>query len=191
VITPFTAYQQWDGVFRSDGFGANLRDLTGAVVRTARRMGTAADSVRGDQHVRWLDGLSPVGVDGYCEYLDVAPGAEVMARFESPEPVLNGQPAATRRKIGKGSVIKLGFWPGDNSALKLFRGLVAEASPALAGPAPAGVQAVPRADRSLFVVNTSHKQAAIQLARGMTDRLTGRKLGGAVEMKGYEVLWLE
>ena len=29
IITPFTAYMSWEGVFRGDGFAANLRELTG------------------------------------------------------------------------------------------------------------------------------------------------------------------
>ena len=57
VITPFTAYQSWDGVFRHDGFGANLSDLAGVIVRTARRMGTSADRGREDQQVSWLGGV--------------------------------------------------------------------------------------------------------------------------------------
>ena len=45
VVTPFTAYMSWDGVFRKGGC-ANLAELTGASARTARRMGTSADKGR-------------------------------------------------------------------------------------------------------------------------------------------------
>jgi len=191
VITPFTAYQSWDGVFRHDGFGANLADLTGAVARTAWRMGTSADKGRDDQQVNWLGGVSPVGIDGYCEYLDVRPHTEVIAHFKSPEPVLDGQPAATRRRIGKGSVIKLAFWPSDDSILRLFGELAPREESFLAAAVPPEVQAVPRTDGSLFVINTSARPATIRLARSASDLISGRKLDGAVLLKGYEVLWLE
>jgi beta-galactosidase len=191
VIGPFTGYQSWDGLFRSDGFGANLRELTGAIVRTARRMGTSADKGREDQHVEWMGRSSAVGIDGYCEYLDVAPDAEVIGRFSSAEPVLDGRPAAVRKRTGKGVVVKLAFWPKDDSVARLFRDLDPAADALLASIAPPGVQAVPRSDRSLFVINTSQRPAAIRLSRPAVDRISGRKLEGEVALKGYEVLWLK
>jgi beta-galactosidase len=191
VVSPFTAYMSLDGVFRGDGFGANLAELTGALARTARRMGTAADAGREDQKVAWLDGVSPVGIDGYCEYLNVQPGTEIFGRFQSSEPVLNGQPAAVRRRTGSGSAIKLAFWPRDDSLALLFRSLVPDDQALLAAPAPRGVQAVPRTDSSLFVVNTGSQEAPIRLARAATDRISGRRVQGEVRLKGYEVLWLE
>ncbi len=188
VITPFTAYQSWDGLFRNDGFGANLKSLTGVLTRTGRRMGTSGDR---QQHVQWLEGTSAVGIDGYCEYMDVEPGVEVIGTFRSAEPVLTGRAAATRKRLGNGSVIKLAFWPSDDSVLKLFRALNPAADGLLAEGAPAGVQAVPRKDKSMFVLNTSSKPASIRLTRTAVDRLSGRKLDGRVDMKGYEVFWLE
>jgi len=191
VVTPFTAYMSWDGVFRKDGFGANLAELTGASARTARRMGTSADKGREDHHVAWMGRTSAVGIDGYCEYLDVQPGAEVMGRFQSSEPVLNDQPAAVRRRHGKGSAIKLAFWPKDDSVAQLFRSLVPAAGDLLAAAAPRGVQAVPRTDGSLFVVNTRPEPVEVRLSRPAADRITGRKLAGAARMKAYEALWIE
>lgn len=191
VVTPFTAYMSNDGVFRGDGFGGNLAELTGAVARTARRMGTSADAGREDQKVVWLDGTSPVGIDGYCEYLKVRPGAEIFGRFQSGEPVLHGQPAAVRTRTGTGSAIKLAFWPKDDSLMRLFRSLVLDGKALLAAAAPAGVQAVPRMDASLFLVNTSSKAAQLRLSRAATDRLSGRSVQGDLVLKGYEVLWLE
>jgi len=194
IVSPFTAYMNWDGVFRSDGFGANLKDLTGAVVRTARRMGTAAED-RPDQRVVWtgagMQGTSKVGIDGYVEYLDVSPGAEVIAKFQSNEPVLNGRPAATLRKTGKGRVVKLAFWPDDDAVARLARLLAPETDALLAAPAPYGVQAVPRSDKSLFVMNTSKKPAVIDLARVATDRISGKSVRGNTRLESYEVLWLE
>lgn len=61
-------------VFRRDGFGANLMELTGVRVRTARKMGTAADQGRKDQQIAWtggeMGGLLSLGVTGYCEIME-------------------------------------------------------------------------------------------------------------------------
>jgi beta-galactosidase len=190
IISPFTAYQDWDGVFRRDGFGANLASLTGVVVRTARRMGTAADKGREDHKVKWLDEMSPVGLDGYCEYMDVSKDAEVVGRFVSDEPVLNNQPAVTVRKLGKGSVWKLAFWPGDDSLVKLVRQLGGTTS-RLATPLQAGLQAVPRTDGSLFIINTTASAAPVLLMGPATDRLSGRKFDKSLTIDAFGVLWLE
>jgi glycosyl hydrolase family 42 (putative beta-galactosidase) len=40
VVTPFTAYMDYNGVFRDEGFGANLLELTGGLVRTVRCTGS-------------------------------------------------------------------------------------------------------------------------------------------------------
>jgi len=191
VVTPFTAYMNNDGIFRGDRFGRNLEELTGASVRTARRMGTSRDAGRQDQEVAWLKGVSPVGIDGCCEYLNVEPGVAVFGRFQSSEPLLDSQPAAVRRRHGQGSAIKLGFWPKDDSIVQLFRSLVPVADDLLAAPAPRGVQAVPRTDASLFVVNTRSVPIKIHLARETTDLITGRKLNGVTRMGPYETLWIE
>ena len=191
VVSPFTAYQSSDGIFRNDGFGANLAGITGAVARTARRMGTSRDTGRTNQQVDWLGGTSPVGIDGYCEYLKVDPDVEVIGRFRSTEPVLDSQPAATRKRLGKGAAVKLAFWPNDDSIVRLFRQLAPATGGLLAGPCPAGFQAVPRSDGSLFVINTTPRAGVVQFVRGVSERISGRKMSGAVELKPYEVLWVE
>ncbi|MGH9611945.1 MAG: Beta-galactosidase C-terminal domain, partial [Bryobacteraceae bacterium] len=61
----------------------------------------------------------------------------------------------------------------------------------LAAAVPPEVQAVPRTDGSLFVINTSARPATIRLARSASDLISERKLDGAVQLKPYEVLWLE
>lgn len=195
LITPFTAYQSWDGVFRRDGFGANLAELTGVRVRTARKMGTSADPGRKDQHVAWMGsgmtGSSPVGVAGYCEIMEVQPEAETFARFQSEEPLLNGRPAATRRKLGKGAAFKLAFWPKDDSVARLIREIMHDPKCPLAATAPPGVQAVPRTDGSMFMINTTSNPLRVELSRAVSDRISGRKLDGVTQMKGYEILWVE
>ncbi len=210
IITPFTSYTDKDGIFRSDGFAANLRDLTGGLVRTIRwigssnspsparapsfALGSSSMTTRLDPEVEWkvggLSGLSAVGLEGYCEFLEVDSSAETIATFKSSQPILDGRPAATQRKIGHGVVVKLGFWPGDDSLLRLINQLVPESRGFLAGPAPQGVVAVPRADKSLFVVNTTGHEIPVHLAHSGADRLSGANVTGDAQLQPYQVLWL-
>jgi beta-galactosidase len=196
LITPLTAYQTWDGVFRGDGFGANLAELTGVVAPTVRRMGTSQYDGRSDQHVKWkLDGMndtSVVGINGFCELLQVK-DAETIAEFvcTEDEPFMNARPAATRKRIGKGTVIKLAFGPKDNADIvNLLKHLVPGCD-MFKGPAPAGVQVVPRTDGSVFFINTESKTKVLKLARKVSDRISGKKLKGKIRLEPHAVLWLE
>jgi beta-galactosidase GanA len=195
LITPFTAYQDRDGIFRNDGFGANLVDLTGTLVRTVRRMGSRADGEGWpDQKVEWCGkkgkSESLVGIDGFCEFLEVQPGTDVIARFRSNEKILEGKPAATMKKLGKGTVIKLAFWPADDSLTSWLQELAPPVQPFLTRLLPRGFQAVPRKDKSLFIVNTTRKPASLLLGKPALDRFTGKKYQGEIQMNGFGVLWL-
>ena len=74
-----------------------------------------------------LNETSPVGLDGYVEYLEVKQNVEVIATFQSDQPILSGRPAATRNRTGNGTVIKLGFWPKDDSFVNLMQTLLRDA----------------------------------------------------------------
>jgi beta-galactosidase len=195
VITPFTAYMDENGVFRGDGFGANLHELTGGLVKTIRWMGLEPAGERKDPEVAWqgggVTGDSPVGIEGYCEFLEVDLGTEIIATFRSRQPILNGRPAATRRTFGRGTVIKLAFWPADDSFLRLIRALALDRQTLLAAPLPLGVLAVPHTDDSLFIVNTTRQEQAVQLTRSAQDRLSTAVLNGTGKLSAFQVVWLE
>jgi beta-galactosidase len=194
VISPFTAYMDENGIFRGDGFAANLRELTGGLVRTVRWMGPGAAGGRKIPEVEWrvseMSGSSPVGLDGFCELLETGPEAESIAVFKSEQAILDGRPAATRRRWGQGSVLKLGFWPADDSLLHLIWQCLPPDRGLLSAPVPAGVLAVPRADHSLFIVNTTSQEMAVDLSKAATDRLSGVKLSGRTTLRPFQVLWL-
>jgi beta-galactosidase GanA len=147
-----------------------------------------------DPEVEWKGeerkGVSPVGLEGYCEFLEADSSAETIASFKSAQAILDGRPAATRRRLGRGVVIKLGFWPGDDSLLRLTRQLVPATGSFLAAPAPQGIMAVPHTDGSLFVVNTTGREMTVALARAGADRLSGVRVAGNVTLKPYQVWWL-
>lgn len=73
IILPWTAFQHVDGVFRNDGFAANLGGISGAVVRTIRCLGSSADPESSDHLASWSrEGLpesSTIGLDGFVELL--------------------------------------------------------------------------------------------------------------------------
>ncbi len=202
VILPFTSYQDMDGVFRGDGFGANLSSLTGSIVRTVRRvrsMGTAGPEI---PRVTWLNAPnsdwtkalsseSSVGLGGYCEFTEVKPDTQVIARFESGEKYLQGQPAATVRKLGDGMVFRLAFWPGDNTLPRLYSQLLGGAGAPLESFLPKGVLAVPRADGSMFVVNTGENRVTVRLTHAATDRISGEKVETQFTLGAFGVVWLE
>ena len=208
IITPFTSYMDKDGIFRGDGFAANLRELTGGLVRTVRWMGSTGGQGTGvpnapappaaatevDPQVDWkggeLTGRSPVGLEGYCEFMEVDSTAALIATFASAQAILDGRPAATEKKLGRGSVVKLGFWPGDDSLLRLINQLTPAAGSLLAGPVPQGVIAVPHADHSLFVVNTTGQEMLVHLARSSADRLSETTVTGNARLQPYQVWWL-
>jgi beta-galactosidase GanA len=208
IITPFTSYMDKDGIFRGDGFAANLRELTGGLVRTVRWMGSTGGQSAGVANavappaaaaevapqVEWkggeLTGRSPVGLEGYCEIIEVDSTGDWIATFASAQTILDDRPAATQKKLGRGVVVKLGFWPGDDSLLRLINQLTPAPAGFLAGPVPQGVVAVPHTDNSLFVVNTTGQEMLVHLARTGSDRLSGTSVTGNAKLQPYQVWWL-
>jgi beta-galactosidase GanA len=208
IVTPFTSYMDKDGIFRGDGFGASLRELTGSLVRTVRWMGWTTGHGTGPSsgfsgssisqrmypEVEWqgreVSLPSPLALQGYCEFLEVDSVAETIATFKSCEAILDGRPAATQRKLGRGVVVKLGFWPGDDSLLRLIQQLVPDGGSFLAAPVAQGVVAVPHMDNSLFIVNTTGSEMPIHLAKSATDRLAQSTLSGRTKLSPYQVWWL-
>ena len=136
-------------------------------------------------------GPSPIGLEGYCEFLEVGPEAEVIAKFKSRLSIVAGRPATTVRKLGRGRVVKLAWWPGDDSLLGLVRQLLPGGRSLLAAPVPVGVLAVPHADDSLFIVNTTRQKMPVRLAHGSKDRLSGLSLGRTDILTAFQVVWLE
>jgi hypothetical protein len=195
IVGPFTAYMDANGVFRGDGFGANLSALTGSLSRTVRWMGSPENGGKQRPHVQWNErfsnSLSPVALDGFCELLEMVHEAETIAAFKSDQSILDGRPAATLRKLGKGVVIKLAFWPQDDSFLALLALLFAAPNKLLAKPLPEGVLAVPRTDGSTFVMNVTGKQLELLLKIRCKDRVSSRVIDTAHFLTPYEVLWLE
>jgi beta-galactosidase GanA len=196
VVTPFTAYMDHNGVFRDEGFGANLLELTGGLVRTVRWTGSPENGDKQQLSVNWsgspLSGRSPAGLDGYMEYFEIHHSdTKISGVFESKQDIVNNTPAVAVRTFGRWQGIKFAFWPQDDSFLRL----IAEAVPAtqnlLAAPLPEGVLAVPRTDHSLFVVNATSQAQSVVLRTSSRDRLSKRSLSTEGILKPYEVLWLE
>jgi beta-galactosidase len=203
IVTPFTGYQTWDGVFRNTGFAADLTDLTGTLVRTVRLLTqppkpntlTNKAEPQTDNNEAWVNTrkieTSGVGMDGFTEILEVGPDVEVVTRFSTDEEIMNNLPALTLKKLGKGNVYKLAFWPSDNNFSQFIQAVAQEANSYLKLTLPAGVQAVPRTDKSFFIINSLSKKIKISITKKMSDRMTGLGKDVNFELKPYEIVWLE
>jgi hypothetical protein len=104
---------------------------------------------------------------------------------------MNNLPALTLKNIGKGKVYKFAFWPSNNNFAQFLKGIALEANPCLKLTLPEGVQAVPRTDKSFFIINTLSKKINISIAKKMSDRITGLGRDVNFELKPYEIIWLE
>lgn len=191
LVTPLTAYQSWDGIIDRNGLGAKLAACTGAVATAVRAMGT-----EGRHQVVWeWDGMasavSPLALNGCAEFLEVTSEADVIATFDSEHALLDRRPAAVHKHLGDGTFTKLAFWANDDTVSRLARALLKLEGQLISGVLPAGVQAVPRTDGSLFVVNTGSAGTECALSHPCLDRLSDQRLEGRCDMPGFAVRWLE
>lgn len=194
VILPMTEYQTADGIYLKTGFDKKLSALSGVLVRTIRFNGSDKDIP--SQKAIWSDIIkdsSIVGMHGFFELLEPQTDVDTIAKFYTPSSdILNNRVAATERKIGKGRVIKLGFFPADSSAENLIHQLCSNFSNTfIKDLLDENIQAVPRTDGSTIVMNTSSKSLPVKLASVATDRFTGKKINKEFTMQPYEVVWLE
>jgi beta-galactosidase GanA len=135
---------------------------------------------------------TPLAMDGFWESLDLDADIEVLARFGGADDVFQGKPAVTRRRFGKGSIVKMAFWPNEDQVVSLFSRLIAPARHGwLTQAVSPGIQAVPRQDGSLFLVNTLGMSQSVPLRRPARDRLTGKAVPTTPSLESFEVLWLE
>lgn len=136
--------------------GANAL-LSGPIFQVERTsQGRAAESAR-RRHFIEIPGGEPVEAAHGYEVLAPSEGTEVLARWSSR--FLAGQPAATRRRRGLGSVVYIGAFLTPELTDRLLGPILAEAgaSPILAG-APYGVEITTRSKPGLtltFVQNTT------------------------------------
>ncbi len=156
LISPLCGYQTWSGVFRGDGLGADLSELSGVTVSSLEVLRSEA-MLRKNLGVAWTwpetVTTSEPGLNGLMEFLqldgDGDGDVEIVARVSSPEDVLNDKPVATRRRYGEGQVIKLAVWPDHTAMTRLLQALTSP-SEMFKRPAPENVLVVPRADQSFF-----------------------------------------
>jgi beta-galactosidase len=194
LVLPLSAYQRRDGTFRRDGLGANLERLTGARTLSVRRLGTERDPDASTQYADWVSPAgtdrSLLGVDGLCELLETRE-AEPLAALVHTDDVLRGRTVATLRTLGRGAILRIGFWPEDDSLIERISQHLDRHQRPFRTPLPSGVRAVPRTDGSLFVINSKRSAVPVRLSEGRRDRLSGRDIGPDQMMEPFEVLWLE
>ena len=137
-----------------------------------------------------MNGFSAVGLEGYVEYLEVDSAAECIGYFKSSQSILDRRPAAALRKLGKGAVVKLGFWPEDDSLVRLIAHLAPAHSSFFVDALPRGLIAIPHMDNSMFVVNAMGREVELKLARQAVDRLSGATVDVSAKLQPFQVWWL-
>lgn len=194
IITPLTDYITKDALFQQT-LGGHLASLTGTTVRTTRLFSgsTAVDYEAPTVVWKGMDTLKTSGLqyDGLAEFFSVQDNAEVVATFNSSETVINQHPAAVKHNLGAGKVLKLAFMPDVQTLASLINQFVPNKQTIIVGLAPEGVHIVPRADKSVFIINTSPSQEKLTLHQVMKDRVTGTAVQTQLLLKAYQVLWLE
>ncbi len=188
LVTPWTGYQTPEGVFLEGGLGSGLSSLTGIISHSVR-WSDAAVRTGAPLQVTWPGRGSAVEATGWAETLRNIE-AKVLANYCAPGDILDGLPAALERQHGQGSVLKLGFWPADDSLVELLHTWLG-GSRVLNGPAPPGVLVAPRTDGSHFVVNMTPQQVVVVADRPTVDRLQGARFDAGVELGPFSVLWPE
>ncbi|WP_428937316.1 beta-galactosidase [Fontivita pretiosa] len=199
LVGPIVDYQSVDGLFRTDGLGNSLRELTGVVTGAVRRMGTARQGVERDYQLHWTEGSrrTPIqAADGWCEVLHLCRATaresdvQILARYEPQMPAVGGQIAITRRTLGRGIVIRIGCWPSDEAICRLLHEL-GIGHGLLTSPLPPDVRAVPRTDGSLWLLNYAPQPQRLRLKAPVRDRLTARTMDADLLLAGHELLWIE
>jgi beta-galactosidase len=107
---------------------------------------------------------------------------------------LDGQPAILTRRVGKGRITYVGFWPDAATLSALTAGWLKDADVAPLLPnTPEGVEVCERAGdgrRVIVVINHSTEPKHVALPAAMTDLLKGGS-ASSVELEKYGVAVLE
>jgi beta-galactosidase GanA len=143
-----------------------------------------------DFALRWADGSESCGSIWYDGF--EAGEAEVLATYT--EQPLKGLAAVLRKKVGKGQIILLGTMPKQEDLKKLMLSVCGQAGIEPAAEASSNLLVVPRkgkAGEGLIAVEFENRSAALTLARGAVDLLTGKKHNGKVKIQPYGVMVLK
>jgi beta-galactosidase len=191
IVTPLTANFTADGTLRRDLAAKGLAGLTGTGVRSEWLVPFASTKVKPTVTVGTMPFI--LGGEGYCEILSSLDGSSrVVSRFNAEGLALDAQPAIMERKLGKGTIYKLAFWPDRSALSALIRALKPIANGVFRNIAEPSIHAVPRDDGSMFIINTGQNTATIDLVSPRRDRLTGRSLAtGLTDLPPYAVIWAE
>ena len=115
--------------------------------------------------------------------------AEILARFIGGP--LDGRPAASLNRFGRGEVVYLGVWADDSLADTLLARRLPAAGIEPVAAVPAGVKVMRRGGDSrefVFLLNFSGAAAKVKLSKtGYTDALTGEAVSQELRLGPREV----
>jgi beta-galactosidase len=143
------------------------------------RLEVGGEVIEGKNHI-WTESLEPQGAEVIGRYLDS---------------YRQGEPVATRHRVGRGQAIYLGTWLEDEVMLARLLAQLARSAGVAPAPFrfPRGVEAIRRrwGDRDLFFLfNYREQPVSIECVGSFTEVRAQRSVGGTVAMKAKEVLVL-
>src|SRR5581483_7929094 len=107
-----------------------------------------------------------------------SPETQVLMKYGKSNGWLDGQAAATTRKVGKGRITYIGVWGNPELMTKAAQWMLDDAgvTPVFGPTLPDGVETSARygaKGKVVIIVNTSKTQQNIALPAAMTDVLNG------------------
>ena len=157
LVTPLCDFVTDDAIMTRQP-GSHLKPLVGAQIVATRMFGGPTAHDYPLPQVRWTDYRGePLGMElnGLAEFLEVDSGAQVLATFDSESTLLHDYPAVVRRKIQRGEVVKLAFWPEQNALSAWLSQWVPPSDPYIGKIAPPG-SAPGAKERSQLLLDKHH-----------------------------------
>ncbi len=184
VVGPFSGVVDHREQVHDGGAPGPLRDLLGVEVDEWWPLAdgeTRTVALAGERH----------GVRVWSEWLDAAPGTEVLATYADGD--LAGRPALTRRSHGAGSAWYLSAGL-DAEGMRALLAQVFTAAGVAAAPADPAVEVVTRTDGTTdftFVLNHGRAQVTAPRIPGGRDLLTGADAAAGLTLGAFGVAVVE
>ncbi len=195
VFGPMTGYRnEYWGAHTDKALGW-MSDWTGIKVTT--RIPIDSYNFDYDKIPRVVSGEMLPNAEGICHFWSeaVSPAnVEVLASYKNG--MHHGQPAIVENSVGKGKVVFMGTYPGEEIYANIIERYAREQNIKSLGAGDENIVVVPRVgkkgEKLRVVINLNNATASLSLNDGpYRDVMTGREIGNVtVQLEPYEVLIL-
>lgn len=185
VAGPLTDVRNSIGAHYTDRAMGMVEELTGA------RLDYSICNDNRHLKAAFTDG-TPVSMRTWVECFTLPENAEVIASITEGYSALVGKAVCARIPVGKGQVILCGVI-AEGDTLRRILGTALDLAGIRQYKTTGALTVVPRAGEAgngLVLTEIAGQPASIELDKAMTDILTGRTVGGHLDVAPYEVLVL-